>query len=62
MRSDRNFHSGSNSNNYNNNSNYNNIKNVVWYKLILALDAGSNSSGSSRPPLGGHNVPVNPPS
>lgn len=50
MRSDRNFPSRSNNNNYNNNSNYNNIKNVVWYKLILALDAGSNSSGSSRPP------------
>lgn len=42
-----------------------NIKNVVWYKLILALDAEAVAVAvavASSAPQGGHNVPVNPPS
>lgn len=40
----------------------NNIKNVVWYKLILALDAEAVVVAVAVAPQGGHNVPVNPPS
>lgn len=44
-----------------------NIKIVVWYKLILALDAEAVAVAvavavASSAPQGGHNVPVNPPS
>lgn len=40
-----------------------NIKIVVWYKLILALDAEAVAvTVASSAPQGGHNVPVNPPS